>query len=99
MDNIESIVTIAVAVSSAVGYAAGYYQYWKEKQERNKCHENIAHQTAACTGAIIKSAVDTMVEDFKIDKATAEQRFMARCQTQGITLIRMDRTTGKQTRL
>lgn len=84
--------TGVVAVSVSAGFFAAAHKY---KQQFKALQSGIFSSNMESITRLTKAALDTLLEDYKLDPKEAPEKFFARCAGLGMRLVRIDPKTGE----
>lgn len=82
-----------VAISAGVGFLAAQQKY--SRQIKSVQAAVFTNNLESIT-RITKAAIETFVEDYKLDEAEATGKFFARCGALGMKLVRIDSTGDRK---
>lgn len=80
-----------VAVSVGVGFIAATVKHGREMR---KIRQAVTIASMESMTRLVKAALQTLIEDFKLDEADATKKLFARAEEAGMKLMRIDPKTG-----
>jgi hypothetical protein len=81
-----------IAVTAALAYAAAAQKYGRKIR---RMQQGVFSASIESTTKCVRAALQTLVEDFKVDEAEATKKLFARCAENGMVLKRIDPQTGE----
>jgi hypothetical protein len=83
-----------MAISAALAYVAAMQKYARQLR---MLQQRVFSVSLESTSKCISAAMTTLVEDYKVEPAEAEQKLFARCVQAGMVLRKIDPQTGEST--
>lgn len=89
MDELQMLA--AIAVSAAAGFVGATV---KHNRNLRRFRQQIFAASMESVSSLISASLDTMTEDYKLDREEAKVKLFTRCATFGMHLMRVNPATG-----